>query len=432
MTKLTHNLRTNNRGYKSMIHRSRAANRRMLIAASFAMAALVSACSGALDVVLPGKVNAGALANPSLASTMVTSAQGDFECAFSEFVHTTGLWSNELLNSSGGGEVNPWGARLTTYDNGSVVCPTVSVNRGAFSTYLPLQIARSQAEGAVARLDGFTDAQVTNKTSLTATALAYAGYEYTLFGEAYCQMAVDSGPLITPAATLALAEARFTRAIDLATAANNTQVLNLSRLGRARARLDLKNLAGAAADAKLIPTGFVYNATYNLTPFRRSNTVVLNNNINFHETVAPEFRGLTVGAVADPRVPVTDAKRNGQDALTPLWTQQKYKTVDAPIPMATWDEAQLIIAEAEQGQSAIDAINRIRTKYNLPQYAGGTPAQIAAQVLEERRRTLFLDGHSIGDHLRNNVPFASGFNQKGVAYGTLTCLPLPRSETTGR
>jgi hypothetical protein len=245
-------------------------------------------------------------------------------------------------------------------------------------------------------------------------------------------MAVDSGPLITPAATLALAEARLTRAIDLATAANNTAILNLARVARARARLDMKNLTGAAADAKLVPSGFVYNATYNTTPFRRSNTVVLNNNINFHESVAPEFRGLTVGGVADPRVPVVSANRNGQDALSPLWFQQKYKTVDAPLPMATWDEAQLIIAEAEQGQSAVDAINRIRTKYNLPQYAGGTADQIKAQVLEERRRTLFLDGHSIGDHLRNNVPFASGVNQKGVAYGTLTCLPLPRAETTGR
>jgi hypothetical protein len=159
---------------------------------------------------------------------------------------------------------------------------------------------------------------------------------------------------------------------------------------------------------------------------------VLNINTNFHESVAPEFRGLTVGATPDPRVPVVNANRNGQDALTPLWTQQKYKTVDAPIPMATWDEAQLIIAEAEGGQSAVDAINRIRTKYNLPQYAGGTAAQITAQIMDERRRTLFLDGHSIGDHLRNNIPFATGFNQKGVAYGTLTCLPLPRTETTGR
>jgi hypothetical protein len=268
--------------------------------------------------------------------------------------------------------------------------------------------------------------------SLIATANAYAGYEYTLFGEAYCQMAVDAGALITPAATLAIAETKFTKAIEAATTANNTAILNFARLGRARVRLDLKNLAGAAADAKLVPSGFVYNATYATTPFRRNNTVVLNNNINFHESVAPEFRNLTVGTTPDPRVPVIDAKRNGQDALTPLWIQQKYKTIDAPLPMATWDEAQLIIAEAEGGQSAVDAINRIRTKYNLLQYAGGSATDITAQIKEERRRTLFLDGHSIGDHLRLNIPFATGENQKGQRYSDLTCLPLPRTETTGR
>ncbi len=43
-----------------------------------------------------------------------------------------------------------------------------------------------------------------------------------------------------------------------------------------------------------------------------------------------------------------------------------------------------------------------------------------------------LDGHSIGDHLRNNIPFALGVNQDGVRYGALTCPPLPRAETTGR
>jgi hypothetical protein len=124
--------------------------------------------------------------------------------------------------------------------------------------------------------------------------------------------------------------------------------------------------------------------------------------------------------------------RKGQDALTPLWVQTKYPAVDSPMPIATWDEAQLIIAEAEGGQSAVDAINRLRRKYNLPQYAGGTAAEIGAQIVEERRRTLFLDGHSIGDHLRLKIPFATGLNHKGVRYGNATCLPLPLAETSGR
>ena len=391
---------------------------------------LLPACKGILDVSLPGKVPEAALDSPLLATTMVGGVQADFECAFSEYVHDTGLWSNELLNSSANGEVVGWGARLSSYDNGILPCQSAASTLGNYALYVPLQTARVQAENAIRKLDGFTDAQVPARTLLTATAATYAGFTYILLGEAYCQMATGPEPLITPAATLALAEQRFTRAIALATTINNTNLLNAAYIGRARARLDQKNFTGAAVDAKLVsPSTYAFSATYSLQPVRRYNTAVAAQNINFHESVAPEYRDLTVGGVPDTRVPVRNMNRNGQDGLTPLWTQQKYTTLDAPLPIATWDEAQLIIAEAEGGQSAIDAINRIRIKYNLPLYAGTGSLD---DIIEERRRTLSFDGHRIGDMLRYAIPFATGRNQKGVSYGDLTCLPLPSSEMIGR
>jgi SusD family. len=180
------------------------------------------------------------------------------------------------------------------------------------------------------------------------------------------------------------------------------------------------------------PSTFAFMATYAAQPVRRYNTAVAATNINAHETVAPEYRGLTVGGVADKRVPIaTDPKRPfGQDGTTPLYLQQKYTTLDASMPIATWDEAQLIIAEAEPA-SAVPAINAIRTKYALPAYTGTGSAD---DVREERRRTLFFDGHRLGDILRYGAPysFATGRNQKSVPYGDNTCLPLPASETNGR
>jgi hypothetical protein len=79
----------------------------------------------------------------------------------------------------------------------------------------------------------------------------------------------------------------------------------------------------------------------------------------------------------------------------------------------------------------VTAINNIRTKYQLPAYTGTGSSD---DVKEERRRTLFFDGHRIGDILRYGTPysFATGKNQKGVLYGDKTCLPLPSSETNGR
>jgi hypothetical protein len=395
---------------------------------------LLQACKGVLDVALPGKVPASALENSALATTLVNGVQADFECAFSEYVHTTGLWANETLNSSGNGEVNGWGARTSNYDNGILPCQTVAAGLGNYSTYLPLQTARVQAENAITALDGYTDAQVASRAQLTATAATYAGFSYTLLGEAYCQMATGpNDPLITPAQTLALAEARFTRAIALATTLTTAKADTLRKaayIGRARVRLDLKNYAGSAADAKQVTDNkFVFNATYSAAAIRRNNTAYVNQNVNFHESVAPEYRDLTVNGVPDRRVPVKNLNRLGHDAVTPMWAQQKYLSVSASIPVARWDEAQLIIAEAEGAASAVTAINNLRARDSLPAYAG---AGTQADIIEERRRALFFDGHRLGDKLRLGIPFPTGRNQKGVLYGDLTCLPLPSSETIGR
>jgi hypothetical protein len=402
------------------------------IGLALASGLLLTACQGVLDVSLPGSVEASALDAPSLAPTLVDGAQADFECAFTQYVESTALWSNEVLNASGGAEVVGWSARFTRPEAGNSTCPTATSNRGQFTPYLPLQIARGQAELARTKLTGFTDAQVTGRALLLARASLYAGYAVTLLSEGYCQVAVTETELLTPAQGLAIAEARFSDAITAATTANNSAVLNAARVGRARVRIALGNKAGAAADAKLVPSGFAFNATYAATPVRRRNTTMEDVNLKFHLSVAPAYRGLTVNGVADPRVIAINANRVGIDAVTPEWIQGKYAAPESPIPLATWDEAQLIIAEAEGGQSAVDAINRIRTKYALPQYAGGTAAEISAQIIEERRRTLFLDGHAISDHLRFNIPFASGVDQKGVRYNDETCIPLPLSELTGR
>jgi starch-binding outer membrane protein, SusD/RagB family len=391
-------------------------------------------CKGILDVQLPGNVTADALTSASLSGTMVNGVQADFECALSAYIYTTAVWANEMQNASGGNEVASWSGRNFRPEGGTGQCPVAVSNRGAFAQYTPLQIARGQAENALEIIGGFTDADVPGRQQLLARAALYSGFAHVYLGEAYCQVALDLGALKPRAAAYTAAEERFTNAIAYATAANNTAIANAARLGRARARINLGKGVEAAADAKLIPANFVYNATYDATPVRRHNDSYENINVKFHMSVDPAYRNLTVGGVPDPRVIATNLNRQGADAVTPVWGQGKYTSLSTPIPMATWDEAQLIIAEVEGGQSAVDAINRIRTKYNLPQYAaGGTAAQIRAQIIEERRRTLFYDGHRLGDQLRFGIPFATGVNQKGVAYNeAATCISLPLGETTGR
>ena len=65
---------------------------------------------------------------------------------------------------------------------------------------------------------------------------------------------------------------------------------------------------------------------------------------------------IEVQGVRDPRIPLVDVGKLGIDATTPLFEQLKYPRVDSPIPIATWRDAQLMIAEVQGGQTALDII----------------------------------------------------------------------------
>jgi hypothetical protein len=112
--------------------------------------------------------------------------------------------------------------------------------------------------------------------------------------------------------------------------------------------------------------------------------------------------------------------------------QHKYTAYNSPIPIATWQEAQLIIAEVQGGQTAVNIINTFHQLAGLPAFSSSDPVAIANQVRQERSRELFLDGHRLYDMIRWNLPFATGQSPyDGVTYGTTTCMPLPESEING-
>jgi hypothetical protein len=252
-----------------------------------------------------------------------------------------------------------------------------------------------------------------------------------MMGEGYCSGVINGGAELTPAQVFAEAEKRFTKAIAQATAASDAATLNFALVGRARVRMDLGNKAAAAADAKLVTAGFRKDATYSTVRLDRENQVYTDMVRLAYLSVEPPFRNLSVDGVADPRVKLTDQGRNGPDGFTRLWWADKVATASAPIRVASWEEAQLIIAEAELGQSAVDRINAVRVKYNLPTYKPEnlTDATILAQVIEERRREFFLEGHRIGDMIRFKQTWQQGANHKGnLNFGNLYCLPLAQAE----
>lgn len=414
-----------------------------------ALAVLASACSEitSLKQENPGLLAVDALYVPNNALVLVNGAIGDFECAYNRYVVGSGLFTDELTVAISSTANFDYDARRlntnATYGTNNCSSPSPSPTQQP-GIYTPLSVARATADTAAAKLEGWTDAEVPNRQKLIGQSYAYAGYSLTLLGEGMCSAAINLGPEIQPPALFTEAVTRFGKAITSATTANDQTTVNLARLGRARALLDLGgagNLAAAAADAALIPATFVVNTSSDQTNTRRQNAVFIAIAQSSYSTVDPAYRNVPVpgGTTQDPRVAVTDLARNGTATGSRVWVPTKYSLATAPIRVASYAEAQLIIAEnaAATGDisGAVTAINNARARTaGVPAYVapvGATTADINAQIIEERRREFFVEGHRLGDMRRYGIaftPVAGTAYQYGGVYGTQTCFPLPDVE----
>lgn len=411
--------------------------RRRSLAVMTVLAGGLAACGDILDAELPGVVDVRTLDDPALADLLVTGVIADFECAYNNYTFGSSAMADEWWHSSGGQVYREWGGRLIDENHVNYISGTCE--GGGFGQYAVIQTARFQAEDAYRRLTEFSADQIPgDKTQMLATARAYAGYSYVLLGENFCEMAVDGGPIMQPAQVLAIAEERFLEAIDLAQQAGDEDILSMARVGLARARRGMGDLAGAADVARQVPAEFVYYVARDETPQRRWNKGYDSNSRRSDFTVAPSFRGVEWKGVPDPRVAL---ENKGVIAAYGVdwWAQTKYLSAGADIPLATWVEAQLIIAEAEGGQAAVDIVNKLHDRAAVPPFdpatdviPGPTADNILNMVIEQRRREFFLEGgHRLNDMLRYGIPLFSGVDHLGREYGDTTCWPLPTLERQG-
>ena len=413
--------------------------------------------SGLLEVSLPGRVTEDALDNPRLARTLVVSVINDVECAWNNYVAASSHHSDEWIGTSGG-TGRRWGLRDISPTFNIYVSGDCSSNYGLFT---PLHIARSQAENAYLRLQGFSQDDVPQRTEFLATVRAYGGFPLVAFGETFCGTPLDgedrvrSGPEI-----LQVAEERFTDAIQLATQAGRADLLNLSLVGRARARLGLGDYSGAISDAERVPPGFRFNATRDESPARRQNAhyryVAAGEGrpeSQKHATVAFSYRNVEWKGVPDPRVNVRFDGGVGFDFATAHWTHDKMtRGFSTPVRMASWEEAQMFIAEAAAITGDLDRARSILNEFHLragipPVTSDDIPTQsdVIRHVIEQRRREFFVEGgHRLRDHLRwrgteFQIPFLgepgsdfpNGEDQTGQPYEGTTCWPLPSIEEIG-
>ena len=412
-----------------------------LVAAALVVA---TACSDTLKVASPSRIDANSLESPNNAKLLVTGAISDFECAFGAYIVAGGLIGDELMDATQTADRYPYEQRTIT--SASTRYATGSCT--AVGTYSPLQTARVSADNIRRLLEGWTDAQVANRQLLVAQAAAYEGYSQLLLAEGFCgtvfshfnaDKTIAYGSPITPTQALDSAITQFTEAINAAQTAGVDSVRFMALVGRARAKLDKGDLAGARADAVLVPANFVYYATASTVNSRRNNRVWADNGlggggaINSGSSVGPPYRNLN-----DPRVPVTNTGKTAGGTGIPIWVETKYTTASSPIRLATGDEAQLIIAEADiksNPANTVTIVDAFRAKSGGSEapYVGATDStSLIGAIITERRRSLFLESQHLGDFIRYNLPFnpAPGATfYGGGQYGSARCMPLPDVET---
>ena len=398
-----------------------------------------------LEVQPANLIPAVTLETPENAALLVAGAAGDYDCAFNSYVVVGGLIGEELDDA------------LQTADRWPYDQRTVTANQSRYSQngctalgiYQPLQAARNSAANVRRLLEGWTDVQVPNRQLHIARMSAYEGWSQLLIAEAFCTTVfstvegenVNYGTEITRAQALDSAINRLSSAITTAQSVGGVaadSIRYFALVARARAYQDKGDLPKARADAVIVPSTFVWNITASSTNTRRNNRVFQENNagITPSSSVGARYRQATY--TSDPRIKVQNLNRLANGTNVPLWAQTKYTAVNSSIPGATGTEMQLLIAEADIASNRANTlaiIATMRAAGNQPAYTGATATDDLNEIIDQRRRALFLTGTNFGDIIRYNLTVspAAGtlapWNQPyGPDKGSQMCLPLPQVE----
>lgn len=406
---------------------------RFLLVVAVAMATSVAgACDSPLAVVPdPDEVNAD---QPVPLPQMMTGATFDLFKAYDVKVLFSGLLGDEFVNS---------GTALQDWDRRDVDPDCCAGNERGQSlgspNYVPMQRAVRVAEIAQQRIrDGEFEAieEAPEESPEFARVSMYSGFARVWLADLFCTLAFDgTGPELTSREVYGLAEQEFTQAIEAD--AVDDEVRQAALVGRARVRLILGDGAGASSDASQVEPGFEFRATFSTNTFEQRNRVWYHTWQFRNWSVAPRFRGLTIDdtGTPDPRVDLADNPADALDPSQELFTPFKAQRPTSPLVIASGDEAQYILAEVQGGSAAVDIINEVRQRNGISTEwspTGDDPNEIRDKLIEERARTLFLEGVHLGDLRRYlekyDLDLFPTSTPQGFSMGDQTCVPLPNVE----
>jgi tetratricopeptide (TPR) repeat protein len=431
---------------------------RIVVALGLFAALPLAGCDEALDITDPDIVDPDQFQDETALPAVRAAALGDFHVAYTGttgnegVILTSGLLADEWIHSGTFPTRSEVDIRKIQSDNATVQGVTRNLYR-----------ARTSAERAVSLFEEFGA-----NTAGHAEVLNLAGLTYTYFGEAYCsgvpfseqaadgsfqyggqettqqihERALARGDAALAAATEALAAASAGSAAE---AAAETQ-MNLARIVRGRALVNLGRFAEAAAAVDAVPTDFDYLVRTSTNTGREQNGVYVFNVIVERWSVAANEGGSPLNfRSGDPRVGARRAGGTdvGFDNVTPQWDNLKYTSRDAPAIVANGIEARLIEAEAalQAGDLVgfLTNLNEAREPFGMTALtAQDLPAGTSGQVdllFQERAYGLWLTAHRLGDMRRlirqydrsPDAVFPTGAYHKSVqggVYGDDVNIPI--------
>jgi hypothetical protein len=399
------------------------------VAAPLCLLAGLSGC--ALDAVNPGPIRAEALNTPSALSSLVNGSGRDLAESINWVAYTGGAATREIFPA---GSTAAFGISVL-HQNGKLVDNDGDVY------WNNAQRARWTSEDAVTRIKTVLGTASANSTTL-AQALVWAAFSNRHLGENFCEGVINGGAPGPYTVYLERAEANFTEAITVATAANNANLVSAATAGRASVRLLRNNTAGAATDAATVVSTFAYRMPYYQNELDQYNRI-------FWASANQPYRAHTVWntyiethrrATRDPRVPYDSSLTIlvGDAAVGALgrvrwYFQTKYPTLTSPINLATGWEMRLIEAEAKlvagDVTGALTSMNVRRTALALPAVTATNVTEAWAALKKERGIELWLEGRRLGDLRRWAALTRPGaLDPKEEIPGRDLCFATPLSE----
>ena len=467
-----------------MTRRMRRWGRATVVALAFLSATTVVACEDFLSAENPGLVQVDQLEDTAMVSLMEQSSIGAFQDVYTWLAYYSALFTDELRNHHVFFEEGLFDQRRVQPDNGTY----------SFFHYTPLQRSRWLADSMAGRIRGVYADSALRDVRLART-YAYAGLNLIMLAELLCEAPLSmhgvrySRPY-TSDELFTFAQQRFDSAMKIAAASRvaNAAVTSgptavaaaravaaadtltrLALIGKARAALGKGDNANAIAFASQV-TGMGTSNDFEFRAYYNATTAL--GVFNFFQDLLSGGGGVTTGSISNtPYLNLDDARvphpRTATGAPQPEPTMggsfvvpnspPSFSTFNgtitgadftygASIRIASLLEARYILAEAGGptgtnlgGQSNIAFVESRRTAF--PSSTAATPTtalNYMTNLIEQRRRDFYLDGHRMGDLRRYQkhrgldlwqtgpVPGAAA----GVTFGAQRCWPLNVAEIT--